>query len=1650
MKNCFRDILLISLFLIICTPVYAWKISAGTVTMNDPTVTAGFQTVSFTGSFFDVAPVVFVLAENSEAEPRDIRIRAVTTGGFEIIQVRPTVCGSCADAGNFGTPTVSWIAIEPGRHALPGGDIIEVGTVLTNTSQTKLGGTTGLDNINFSSAFPSGPIAMVGQVQTENNAVSTTGGTTSPFLTTVIQNANVSGFDIALELSEVSVAPAAAQETIGWLAAPGGLTDTLTDTGAGSVLIEAILSADNITNACSVDNNFNNTYGSNPLVVASKNRRDGIDGGWVRQCQINTSAVRLKVQEDEGADTEVNHTTESAGIFVVERAFDAEVIDTTPVASAEWRMDEFSWTGTTGEVADETATFNATALNGAQTSDANPAIAGRPGTCYYGTFPFNNTASPPVAVDTGVNIDSDIGNAGTITMWYFSNADWNGGGDRQLLDAGFNAASGGPKYFFLTLQNGGNLRFGYEDSVDGDWRINSPAQTFVAGEWVHIAVTWDLPNDMQAIFINGVQVATGTGNTNGVMGELNNLFIGDNNGEYIVGGDTTPNSANGGIDEVRIYNTALNATEITNIRSETHDCQSDLFFEVASVTLNDTNTTSSFRSVNFRQTYPSAPLVFALPTNTDTDPAALRIRNVTTTGFEIAQVEPESLDGRQNAMTVDYIAIMPGENILPDGTTIEAGTHTTTSVQHGSGVPGGEAWDTVNFTSGTPFSSPSVLLQIQGLANEYNNPPTTTSRPWLTASIQNVGNTSFQTALERSEVNDGAAGTISVNETIAYLAINGGVQGSFTAEGKTILYESINSADNINGWDDENCAGNVGQSIAFVNSYSSTPLAIAHTRRHDGGDGGWIVRCSIDAAQIGLAFDEDIFRDAERNHTTEQASILVFSEEFCYPTCVATTVHHYAISYPLGTPGVTCEAQAVRITAHDNVDAAVVPSGTTTITLSTTPAADSWALRAGGGMFTPPNQYTFDGVENFVDLWLTETTATTVPHIDIDVTDGTATDQDGLAEDDNIQFADAVFRFFADGTGEGIGTQIAGKESDVNPDMQTIQLRSVITNTDTMACESRITGSTAIDMAYKCNNPTTCQAAPRVQITTPAPASFDITDSNDNADTVNATMGNYNAATLDFGVTGTATFSFDFDDAGQIQLFARETLAAIAPDPAITVFGASNSFVVKPAGLCVESTDTNSDCVSGDGTCSAFKKAGSVNAENFFNLTVSGVTWETVGETDSDFCSGTNVTTPNFQLNSIALTHSKIAPTGGTSQLGTLEETNLNIAPLDNGAHTEANQAISEVGVFSITATPPAYLGETIAASSSANIGRFYPDRFNVTMPSTPAFADSCSGFTYLDQPFYYGTAPVLRIEALNSNGVTTNNYGGTFWKLTGSTLPRNYIDGSVVPPTASFTSSTGGSITLAGDADFDGIGTLALQTGASADEFMYQKGIPEGVFTADVDVTFLSTGFEDTDHTPPTSLVCYDATNDGTCDDFPYTMIQGTGFRWGRLVIGSNSGSELLPINLTMRTEYYNGTEFDDNSLDNCTDISVSDLILSNAIEAAQTDGDIVVNNTCGGSAVSTASLAVPVPSAFNSGEKIYTFSGPDYPPVGVDAGCVGYIDVTTDIAVGSGNEFWLQYDWSDTDQLDNGPYTENPNGRVDFGLFEGPSQYIYIREPW
>ncbi|MAZ89253.1 MAG: hypothetical protein CL693_16610 [Cellvibrionaceae bacterium] len=452
---------------------------------------------------------------------------------------------------------------------------------------------------------------------------------------------------------------------------------------------------------------------------------------------------------------------------------------------------------------------------------------------------------------------------------------------------------------------------------------------------------------------------------------------------------------------------------------------------------------------------------------------------------------------------------------------------------------------------------------------------------------------------------------------------------------------------------------------------------------------------------------------------------------------------HYAISH--SSPTVTCEVASVTITPHDSLDQPVIVNGVT-ISLTTDVAIDDWVLISGLGTLSG-NQYTFDNDETSVELGLVKTTPAV---IDIDVSDGTASDIDGGVEDPSIEFVDTAFKFYSDNVVDAIGTQISAKSSSQVPGAANLTIKAVRTNSDTGRCDALISGGVVdVGLAYECTSPSTCALSNHLTLN-----GVDLNGSN------NATPLSYVNVPLNFDALGTASFTFSYADAGLISLHANADLAV--ENETVNVQGNSNDFVVRPAGLCVESGDTNASCGVAYDSCSVLRRAGDT-----FPLTISARAWGGAGETDTQFCN--NAITPNFSFTSIPLAHDLVAPAGG--DLGTISQTAATIASTNAGTVT-VSQSVSEVGAFTFSADNlNDYLGASdadIASSESAVIGRFIPAQFSI---QNAVLSEANGSFSYLSQPFDV----TYDIHAENLQGGDTLNYTGAFAKIANDDTHLSY-----------------------------------------------------------------------------------------------------------------------------------------------------------------------------------------------------------------------------------------------------------------------------------
>lgn len=223
-----------------------------------------------------------------------------------------------------------------------------------------------------------------------------------------------------------------------------------------------------------------------------------------------------------------------------------------PQPVAEYRMEQTSWSSAAGQVLDTSGNGrNASVIGGAQTTASGKV-------CRAADIPSNANTTNVDAIDTGIAMPTTVGGAGTITFWYKASSAWtaNSAKDAQLLDA----TTVNNQWFFLVRRSNGNLRFVVADSGGNVRAVETPAQAVAANTWKHIAVSWSFNalvasnSDHLRIYLDGALLTESAFTTSSTISStIGTLYIGDNRSSN-TGSNGTGRSADGAIDEFRIYN----------------------------------------------------------------------------------------------------------------------------------------------------------------------------------------------------------------------------------------------------------------------------------------------------------------------------------------------------------------------------------------------------------------------------------------------------------------------------------------------------------------------------------------------------------------------------------------------------------------------------------------------------------------------------------------------------------------------------------------------------------------------------------------------------------------------------------------------------------------------------------------------------------------------------------------------------------------------------------------------------------------------------------------------------------------------------------------------------------------------------------------
>lgn len=316
----------------------------------------------------------------------------------------------------------------------------------------------------------------------------------------------------------------------------------------------------------------------------------------------------------------------------------------------------------------------------------------------------------------------------------------------------------------------------------------------------------------------------------------------------------------------------------------------------------------------------------------------------------------------------------------------------------------------------------------------------------------------------------------------------------------------------------------------------------------------------------------------------------------------------------------------------------------------------------------------------------------------------------------------------------------------------------------------------------------------------------------------------------------------------------------------------------------------------------------------------------------------------------------------------------------------------SEVGVFRIALEDRDFAQvdsgdgspNWIVAWPALTAGRFVPDHFDT------AVSAACGSFSYSGQPL------PLTITARNAGGMTTQNYAGNLSLAKPVTLSAaNGVAGAFSPNplTAS----------------------------------VFAGGVADLTTPPSVSFTFASP------LTAPAAVQIRATDSDAVSSADGNPVVEGGSMlRAGRLRLLNTYGSELLPLRVPVRSEFYTGNGWSLNTADNCTAIPASAFFVSNVAGAAP-----------------VIAAATPNPLTLTNGWATLVFNptnaagrfdlAANLNAAGADTSCNAAHGGTT------ANLPWLQGFWSSTC---NGtpPWQQDPNARIQLGTPKAP--YIYLRE--
>ncbi|HWI12671.1 MAG TPA: DUF6701 domain-containing protein, partial [Burkholderiales bacterium] len=326
-------------------------------------------------------------------------------------------------------------------------------------------------------------------------------------------------------------------------------------------------------------------------------------------------------------------------------------------------------------------------------------------------------------------------------------------------------------------------------------------------------------------------------------------------------------------------------------------------------------------------------------------------------------------------------------------------------------------------------------------------------------------------------------------------------------------------------------------------------------------------------------------------------------------------------------------------------------------------------------------------------------------------------------------------------------------------------------------------------------------------------------------------------------------------------------------------------------------------------------------------------------------------------------------------------------------------------------------------------VGRFVPDHFALAY-NIPSFATACpaGAHTYVGQAFGYSVAPLITATAQNAANAPTLLYAGPHWRITDAVLAA--VGNKTYSAAAGALNTSAApvpdpAILPAGN----GVGTLAFSAGTG---FRFDRTTPVAPFHADISLAINVIDQDGVAYAGNPARFAAATPGNGIA------FTSGKQMRFGRLMIGSANGSQLLPLRLPIETQYWSGTSFVTNTADSCTAIAATNIGYSNYTQNLTDTPACETSTLVGGNfAAGRGTLKLSAPGHGNNGGVDVTVN-----LAGATAGATCTAQGAPPGTPASAGFPYLQV------RGPGGNYDQNARARARFGAYRASEEFIDVRE--